>query len=98
MMEYVALRVFWHGRNLFGLGLSLFRYNLIMPLSRICFLTGFLCAAAFLFSNGVLAQRAPPASGARIVLLPRRIVSGERATLAVLDANGRLTPGVIVNF
>src|SRR5439155_23379562 len=30
--------------------------------------------------------------------LPRRIVSGERATLAVLDANGRLTPGVTVTF
>ena len=41
---------------------------------------------------------APAASGARILLLPRRIVSGERATLAVLDVNGRLTPGVTVNF
>ena len=30
--------------------------------------------------------------------MPRRIVSGERATLAVLDVNGRLTPGVTVNF
>lgn len=40
----------------------------------------------------------PAASGARILLLPRRIVSGERATLAVLDLNGRLTPGVTVNF
>jgi len=33
-----------------------------------------------------------------MLLLPRRIVSGERATLAVLDVNGRLTPGVTVNF
>src|SRR5271170_7262835 len=32
---------------------------------------------------------APQASGARILLLPRQIVSGERATLAVLDVNGR---------
>jgi hypothetical protein len=32
------------------------------------------------------------------LLLPRRIVSGERATLAVLDVNGRLTPGVTVSF
>ncbi|HXM89899.1 MAG TPA: hypothetical protein VN974_00045 [Candidatus Dormibacteraeota bacterium] len=32
------------------------------------------------------------------MLLPRRIVSGERATLAVLDVNGRLTPGVTVAF
>lgn len=45
------------------------------------------------------AQQSPPAaSGARILLLPRRIVSGERATLAVLDLNGRLTPGVTVDF
>jgi len=41
---------------------------------------------------------APPASGARILLLPRQIVSGERATLAVLDVNGRLTPDVAVTF
>ena len=81
-----------------GLGPSLFRYNLIMPSSRFCFPAAFLCAAAVLFSGGVSAQQAPPASGARILLLPPRIVSGERATLAVLDVNGRLTPGVTVNF
>jgi hypothetical protein len=53
----------------------------------------------FLFAREATAQRpAPTASGARILLLPRRIVSGERATLAVLDVNGRLTPGVTVNF
>lgn len=33
-----------------------------------------------------------------MLILPRRIVSGERATLAVLDVNGRLTPGVAVKF
>src|SRR5207248_2414069 len=48
------------------------------------------------------AQQKPPAppspASARILLLPRRIVSGERATLAVLDVSGRLTPGVTVNF
>jgi hypothetical protein len=33
-----------------------------------------------------------------MLLLPKRIVSGERATLAVLDVSGRLTPGVTVNF
>lgn len=43
-------------------------------------------------------QKAPSPEGARTLLLPRRIVSGERATLAVLDANGRLTPGVTVHF
>jgi hypothetical protein len=41
---------------------------------------------------------APPATGARILLLPRKIVSGEHATLAVLDVSGRLTPGVNVVF
>jgi hypothetical protein len=41
-------------------------------------------------------QQTPAASRARTLLLPRRIVSGERATLAVLDVNGRLTPGVTV--
>ena len=40
----------------------------------------------------------PPAAGARILLLPKKLVSGERATLAVLDLSGRLTPGVKVNF
>lgn len=49
-------------------------------------------------SSAALAQQPPPASAARILLLPRSIVSGERATLAVLDVNGRLTPGVTVNF
>jgi len=42
---------------------------------------------------------APPApNAARILLLPRRIVSGERATLAVLDSSGRLAPGVTIDF
>ena len=44
------------------------------------------------------AQQAPAASGARILLLPRKLVTGERATLAVLDVNGRLTPGVHISF
>src|SRR6266478_3790969 len=65
---------------------------------RFWFAVALPCAAAFLLLDGVSAQQAPPASGARTLLLPRRIVSGERATLAVLDANGRLTPGVTVNF
>jgi hypothetical protein len=40
----------------------------------------------------------PSATAARILLLPRRTVSGERSTLAVLDASGRLTPGAGVTF
>ena len=53
---------------------------------------------ALLFAWAAHAQQAPSPAGARILLLPRRIVSGERATLAVLDVNGRLTPGVTVAF
>jgi hypothetical protein len=53
---------------------------------------------ALLFVCATIAQQAPNPAGARILLLPRRIVSGERATLAVLDVNGRLTPGVTVAF
>ena len=44
------------------------------------------------------AQQAPSSSGARILLLPHKLVSGERSTLAVLDVSGRLTPGVTVVF
>lgn len=57
------------------------------------------CLLAHVLARWTGAQKSPPASsGARILLLPHRIVSGERATLAVLDLNGRLTPGVTVNF
>lgn len=51
-----------------------------------------------LAAGACLGQQAPAVSGARILLLPRRVVSGERATLAVLDIAGRLTPGVTVVF
>jgi len=64
---------------------------------------------SFSFASTLAAQQTPPKppaptpsapapTAARMLLLPRRIVSGERATLAVLDVNGRLTPGVTVNF
>jgi hypothetical protein len=62
---------------------------------RISLLLGAISAAVQVFS---MAQQAPSPSGARILLLPRKIVSGERATLAVLDVHGRLTPGVTVSF
>jgi len=57
-----------------------------------------LLSSLLFFATGISAQEAPPASSARILLLPRKLVSGERATLAVLDVNGRLTPGVTVEF
>jgi hypothetical protein len=72
---------------------------------RVCAITLFLfCSSSVVFeffSSQVTAQNspaAPSASGARILLLPRKIVSGEHATLAVLDVDGRLTPDVRVNF
>jgi hypothetical protein len=49
-------------------------------------------------SQAAVVPAAPAPSGARILLLPRQLVAGERATLAVLDVNGRLTPGVAVVF
>lgn len=56
-------------------------------------------AALSLFPFFSAAQDAPPPpTAARILLVPRKLVSGERATLAVLDVNGRLTPGVTVVF
>jgi hypothetical protein len=52
----------------------------------------------FLQNASAQTRPAPVASGARILLVPRRMISGERATLAVLDVNGRLTPGVTIQF
>ena len=43
-------------------------------------------------------ESAPPASAARILLIPWKMVSGDRATLAVLDVGGRLTPNVTIDL
>jgi hypothetical protein len=72
-----------------------FLYNREMP-RRFFLLAGVLWLVAPLQS--LSAQAPPPASGARILLLPKSVVAAETATFAVLDVNGRLTPGVIVNF
>ena len=59
---------------------------------------------AMLLSTAVLwpcfahSQQPPPAKNARILLLPRKMISGDRTTLAVLDFAGRLTPNVTVAF
>src|SRR5215469_7621531 len=45
-----------------------------------------------------VAQKVPPTKNARILLLPRKMVSGDRVTLAVLDVNGRLTAGATIAF
>lgn len=68
------------------------------PLFR-CLNFSALIPACFLLGVSLsFAQPAPPPSGARTLLIPRKLVTGERATLAVLDVNGRLTPGVNVSF
>ena len=71
------------------------------PRIAVC-LALFSVAICFAAARFVRAQSAPQSSplpsAARILILPRQIVSGDRATLAVLDVNGRLTPGVTVNF
>jgi hypothetical protein len=61
---------------------------------RVLLATAILCVAP----TASFAQQAPLASAARTLLLPRQVVAGERATLAVLDVNGRLTPAVVVKF
>lgn len=76
----------------------IFRYNSNMPPLRPLAFFAALPALSLICALPVSAQQPPAASSARILLLPRRIVSGERATLAVLDVNGRLTPGVAVKF
>src|SRR5258705_11463538 len=70
-----------------------------MPLHRRGLALFFACLIADVFALGANPQRFPPAaSGARTLLMPRRIVSGERATPAVLDVKLRLAPGVTVDF
>jgi hypothetical protein len=74
-------------------------YNLGVPISSKP-LKKLWLAFAFLplMALAPFAQEPPPASGARILIMPRKIVSGEHATLAVLDVSGRLTPGVTIEF
>src|SRR5258707_12633495 len=74
-------------------------YNLGVPISSIPLKQRWLVLALLpLIAQHLPAQEPPPASGARILIIPRKIVSGEHATLAVLDVSGRLTPGVTVEF
>ena len=70
-------------------------------LSRACalvLLTLVLSAGARDYPSGQGQPLAPAASSERTLLLPSQLISGEQATLAVLDEAGRLTPGVGVNF
>ena len=77
--------------------LGLLHYNPRMLLRRSTLRVG--CSMAVGLVLPCFAQQAPPSpSTARVLLLPRRMVAGEKATLAVLDANGRLVSGVSVTF
>jgi hypothetical protein len=70
-----------------------------MAARRFFFLAFLTFSIAGVLAPRFAAQQPPPApSAARTLLLPRRIVAGDRATLAVLDASGRLTPGATVTF
>ena len=74
-------------------------YNLGVPISSKPLKKLWLAFALLPFIAQIVpGQESPPASGARILIMPRKIVSGEHATLAVLDVSGRLTPGVTVEF
>jgi hypothetical protein len=68
------------------------------PLALLVLRRLFLAAALLPLFFSTSAQKPPPPSAGRMLLLPRTIVSGDRATLAVLDVNGRLTPGAAVSF
>jgi hypothetical protein len=74
-------------------------YNpFVRSLSR-SFIYAYLALSLLCLSAAICtAQQVPPASGARILLMPRKLVTGEHATLAVLDVAGRLTPNVKVAF
>ena len=61
-------------------------------------LVAFFAAATWCASATAEEQPPPAAKNARILLVPRKMISGDRTTLAVLDVNGRLTPGVTIVF
>ena len=77
-------------------------YNLTMLDRRLppSFLVQCLCLALALHPvlSPAFAQKPPSPPSGRILLLPRTMVSGDRATLAVLDVNGRLASGATVVF
>src|SRR5262249_4861396 len=68
------------------------------PLRTFLARTAMLLFAALALACASLAQQVPSAKNARILLVPRKMISGDRITLAVLDVGGRLTPNVTVMF
>jgi len=56
-----------------------------------------LCAGAVCFAQKP-ARVSPKSSAGKTILLPTQMVAGTKATLAVLDSQGRVAPGVVVEF
>jgi hypothetical protein len=68
------------------------------PLRTLLARIAMLLLAALALAWASPSQQVPSAKNARILLLPRKMISGDRITLAVLDVGGRLTPNVTVVF
>ena len=91
--------VAWPGRIAALLRDTELHYNPVVGIRQKVREKAILVATALCFAASFCgAQQAPLASGARILLLPRKLVTGERATLAVLDVNGKLTPDAHIEF
>lgn len=76
-------------------------HNQPMCSRRFPFFAAWACVAfgiALCFGVAAFPAQEKPTTKGRILLLPRTVVSGERATLAVLDVNGRLAPDVKIVF
>jgi hypothetical protein len=69
-----------------------------MPVMKTRDIAAVAVLVATLSAARAVAQQVPSAKNARILLVPRKMVSGDRVTLAVLDVNGRLTPGATISF
>jgi hypothetical protein len=61
------------------------------------FAASVLCAGAVCVAQNAGKVSPKPPAG-KTILLPRQMIAGEKATLAVLDSQGRLTPGAVVEF
>jgi len=67
-------------------------------LLRRCLLCSLLCAASLPVDVHAQDSSANPSTWTVTIVLPPRLVAGSPATLAVLDVNGRLAPGITVDI
>lgn len=56
------------------------------------------CAGLFSFAAALGAQNTPSSAPAVTIVLPSKVMAGHAATLSVLGADGKLTPGVAVEL